>query len=365
MNSGPTNEQDQQPRHRMTAILLSDFNIDPLAGLLNNDASTPLVDATSAPFGQLYQTLINQNHECWRRDYDAAIVWTKPEAVVESFAAALRFETVEIETIFAEVDRFSAALESLSGRVASVLVPTWVIPSHLVGYGILDMRIDPGLRGLLARMNVRLAENLRDATGVYLLDTQRWLAGGQDPFNPKLWYLAKVAFGNSVFQNAIVDFKAALAAVSQGAKKIIVVDLDDTLWGGILGDVGWRKLRLGGHDPIGEAFVDFQRALKSFTNRGILLGIVSKNDQQVALEAIERNADMILRRDDFAAWRINWNDKAQNLVDLMAELNLGLDSAVFLDDNPVEQREFVRLCPRSWCLKCQSTKCCIPKRCWS
>ena len=79
------------------------------------------------------------------------------------------------------------------------------------------------------------------------------------------------------------------------------------------------------------------RALKSLTNRGVLLGIVSKNDQQNALQAIDLNTDMILRRDDFAAWRINWSDKAQNLVDLMAELNLGLDSAVFLDDNPVER----------------------------
>ena len=89
------------------------------------------------------------------------------------------------------------------------------------------------------------------------------------------------------------------------------------LWGGTVGESGWEGLKLGGHDHIGEAFVDFQRALKGLTRRGIQLAIVSKNDESTALEAIDRHPEMQLRRDDFAGWRINWNDKAENIVELL------------------------------------------------
>ena len=118
---------------------------------------------------------------------------------------------------------------------------------------------------------------------------------------------------------------------------MIILDLDDILWGGIVGETGWQGITLGGHDPAGEALVDFQRALKALTRRGILLAIVSKNEESIAIEAIAKHPEMALKMDDFAGWRINWRDKAENIIDLMAELNLGLDSAVFIDDNPVER----------------------------
>src|SRR5262249_44027937 len=144
-------------------------------------------------------------------------------------------------------------------------------------------------------------------------------------------------FHSDVFVEAARDIKAALAGLGGAARKVVILDLDDTLWGGIVGDVGWQGLRLGGHDSVGEAFVDFQRHLKALTRRGILLAIASKNEEPVALEAIGSHPEMVLRAEDFAARRINWKDKAQNIVDLMADLNLGLQSAVFIDDNPVER----------------------------
>ena len=96
-------------------------------------------------------------------------------------------------------------------------------------------------------------------------------------------------------------------------------------------------LRLGGHDAAGEAFVAFQRALKALQRRGVVLAIVSKNEESVALEAIDRHAEMALRREDFVGWRINWSDKAANIADLAASVNVGLQSVVFVDDNPHER----------------------------
>jgi FkbH-like protein len=171
------------------------------------------------------------------------------------------------------------------------------------------------------------------------LNAQRWmeLAGAKNAYNPKLWYMGKISFGNEVFKHAVRDVKAAFRGVAGQARKIILLDLDETLWGGVLGDVGWDGITLGGHDPIGEAFTDFQNGLKALKNRGVLLGIVSKNDESVAIEAISRNPEMVLHLDDFAGWRINWIDKTQNILSLISELNLGLQSVVFVDDNPVER----------------------------
>jgi FkbH-like protein len=163
------------------------------------------------------------------------------------------------------------------------------------------------------------------------------LAGARNSHNPKLWYMGKIGFGNEVFREAARDVKAALRGIAGLARKLIILDLDDTLWGGVVGDVGWEGIRLGGHDPVGEAFGDFQAQLKALRNRGVLLGIVSKNEESAAVEAITRNPEMRLRLDDFAGWRINWSDKVSNIRALALELNLGLQSVVFIDDNPVER----------------------------
>jgi FkbH-like protein len=185
-------------------------------------------------------------------------------------------------------------------------------------------------------MNMRLQERLSNIPGLFLLDSARWI-DGSNGYSPKLWYLSKTPFTLAVFKNAVIDIEASWNAFTGKSKKVIICDLDDTIWGGIVGDDGWENLQLGGHDPIGESMIDFQHKLKELSNRGILLSIVSKNTEAVALEAIEKHPEMILRKKNFSSWRINWNDKAQNIVDLMKELNLGLDSAVFLDDNPIER----------------------------
>jgi FkbH-like protein len=110
--------------------------------------------------------------------------------------------------------------------------------------------------------------------------------------------------------------------------------------------VGWENLVLGGHHAFGEAFADFQRELKALRNRGVVLAIASKNEETIALEAIAKHPEMVLKKEDFAAWRINWNDKAANIADLVVELNLGMDSVVFLDDNPAERNRVREALPQ-------------------
>ena len=120
-----------------------------------------------------------------------------------------------------------------------------------------------------------------------------------------------------------------------------MLDLDNTLWGGEVGELGWKRINVGGHNFIGEAFVDFQKKIKALKNKGLQLAIISKNDEKNALEAFKKNKEMVLRIKDFVSWRINWKDKAQNLKDILNDLNLTSDSCVFIDDN-INERERIK-----------------------
>jgi FkbH-like protein len=319
-------------------ILISSFNLSNLGALLSKGGELPMLRTVSAPYGQVIQTLLQLTEEVWGESVHGAVIWTTPEAISLEYRKLLASEDATPDALLEEVDEFCAAVKKIPNQVKYVFVPTWVAGAFEGRLGLLDMDAGCGVSFALMRMNLRLVENLREDARVIVLDAARWVAvHGEKSFSPRLWYMSKTPYSVDLFKEAAAEIKAAMRALTGQAKKLIVVDLDDTLWGGIVGDVGWQEVRLGGHDAIGEAFRDFQLALKSLQQRGILLVIVSKNEESTALEAIRSHPEMVLRLDDFAGWRIDWRDKAENISELVSELNLGLQSVVFIDDNPVER----------------------------
>lgn len=315
--------------------LISDFNLQTLANYLENDESSPRVSVQVAPFAQLIPSLL-QGDEKSRGRY--ALVWTSPAAAAPDFANAVRGQAATVEDVLEEVRQFAQHIVTAAVRYRAVLVCAWTLPGWQRGLGLLDLKHPAGLRNLLLKMNLELISRLQEEPGIYVLDPQRWMeAAGKNAYSSKLWYLSKNPFGPEVFKQAVCDLKAAMRTINGDSRKLIVTDLDDTLWGGVVGDVGWEGLQVGGHDHIGEAFVDLQGAMKTLRNRGILLAIASKNDEDAAVKALRQHPEMVLRPEDFSSWRINWNDKAANIVEIAAELQLGLQSVVFIDDNPVER----------------------------
>ncbi|HLH32926.1 MAG TPA: HAD-IIIC family phosphatase [Terriglobia bacterium] len=299
-------------------LLVSDFNIQPLADFINHDETEPACEAVVAPFGQVTPSLLELASGDSQSRYDAVIVWTRVEGIDD-------------------IENFGAALIAAARHVKHLFFVTWARPYFQRDLGIASMRSGGSALNLM-RMNVGVCEHLSRQQNIFVLDSNAWIsAAGAKAWSSKMWYLSKVPFSSEVFQMAARDFKSAIQAIQGRNRKLIVLDLDDTLWGGIVGEIGWEALRLGGHDPIGEAFADFQRALKVLTESGIVLAIASKNDEAAALEAIDKHPEMVLRRSDFAAWRINWFDKAQNIVDITNELNLDLSAVVYLDDSPAER----------------------------
>ncbi|MBU0574112.1 MAG: HAD-IIIC family phosphatase [Candidatus Margulisbacteria bacterium] len=321
---------------KIKCSLISDFNIENLASLLIARVRHPQIEVDVSPYGQVVQALMTGHPD----EAGFLVVWTRPQSVIASYPHG------SLDEMFKEVDAYSDLLIEKSRKVKAILVPAWTDLFSGRGLGLLDLKHGVGTGNILMALNLRLARNLDAAGNIFLMDAGRWvISAGKNAFNPKLWYMAKIAFNIDVFKEAVKDIKAAVNAILGESKKLIVLDLDDTLWGGIVGDVGWENLKLGGHDFQGEAFADFQRALKSFKDRGILLAIVSKNEESVALDAIEKHPEMILKKDDFVGWRINWGDKAQNIVELVGELNLGLQSVVFIDDNPAERARVAEALP--------------------
>jgi FkbH-like protein len=312
---------------------LADFNVETLVRLVANSV-LPGAETRTAPPGPIMVALASGSPGPeW-----SAVVWSQPDSSIASFRRAWMHEELDSNGAIEETRAYAAAIARFARGTRATFVPTWVLPPWHRGYGPLDFRPGIGIAYLLARMNLALSDALREEPNVFVLDAARWIASaGPRAWSDKLWFATKSPFTAAAFEQAAADIAAAIAGLNGLARRLVILDLDDILWGGIVGEVGWQGLNLGGHDPVGEAYADFQRAMKGLTRRGIQLAIVSRNDETVALEAIDRHPEMQLRRADFAGWKINWSDKAQNVADLLAEIGLGAESAVFIDDGAIER----------------------------
>lgn len=183
---------------------------------------------------------------------------------------------------------------------------------------------------------------LSDLGNVYIIEYKRMIEniGREQFYSTKLWYLGKIPYSNSgqkVIANELINM---IERYEHPIKKVLLLDLDNTLWGGVIGEEGIDKISLS-EDGKGAIYKDFQRIIAKVKQAGVLLAIVSKNNEEDALEVIRNHPHMILKEEDFVTWKINWEQKHNNILEISKELNLGLDSFVFVDDNPAE-RELVK-----------------------
>lgn len=156
----------------------------------------------------------------------------------------------------------------------------------------------------------------------------------------KFYFISQMYISSKITSEFATWVDSKIQNIALKRKKCLILDLDNTLWGGVLGEEGINGIQIGGDYP-GKAFLYFQEALSALSKEGIILSVCSKNNEEDVFDAWEQNPFMVLRKKDFVAIRINWNDKASNIVELSKELNIGLDSMVFIDDNPAE-RELVK-----------------------
>lgn len=197
-----------------------------------------------------------------------------------------------------------------------------------------------GLRAMLRRYNADLPTAVPSGVVLFDLDHVASLYGRRRWEDARYWFHSKHAFALDA-SGSIAHAASRLIAGARGlAKKCLVLDLDNTLWGGVIGDDGLTGIALG-HGEAGEAFVALHRFVKALKDRGVILAVCSKNDQEVAASVFRDHPDSVLRLEDFAVFTANWRNKADNIREIAATLNIGLDSLVFVDDNPME-RDIVR-----------------------
>lgn len=190
--------------------------------------------------------------------------------------------------------------------------------------------------------NTALIQIEKEFPNVRLLDIREFTRQypTSETFDWKFWFISQMGMNPRLSKSFMEWFSRKLDEIALKRKKCLVLDLDNTLWGGVLGEDGIDGIKIGGDYP-GKAFHYFQEALLELSKTGVLLTVCSKNNEEDVLEVWEKNPFMVLKKDSFATWRINWTDKATNIRELAEELNIGLDSFVFVDDNPTE-RELIR-----------------------
>lgn len=160
--------------------------------------------------------------------------------------------------------------------------------------------------------------------------------GAVNTEDERAWFESKQPGSPDLLVDLARELANIVVALRQPPKKVLVLDLDNTLWGGVIGDDGLEGIEIGDTSPRGEAYKAFQHYVKSLKERGVLLAVCSKNDHDKAVEPFEKHPEMVLRMADFSSFFANWDPKADNIRRMAAELNLGLDSFVFVDDNAAE-----------------------------
>jgi FkbH-like protein len=325
-------------KNKVSINIISSFNHANFVSLLKNSSNFDW-EVNEVNYNQVFQTLTNSNAKMWKQRSNVTLIWTTPESISSEFQKLQNKNEANSDIIKKDVDYFCSCIRSIKKYSDIVLVPNWILKQPNETSLAFAYSKGFGLEYNLSFMNYYLSEQLNKEKNLYILNSSKWLlnCGASSAYSSKLWYLTKTPFSNNFFKQVISDLSNLYGSIKGLSKKLLILDLDDTLWGGIVGEVGWKNLRIGGHDHLGEAFRDFQIQIKSLKNQGIILALASKNDEVTAIKAINNHPEMILSMEDFVTHRINWEDKAKNIIDIVNELNLGLQSVVFLDDSPFER----------------------------
>ena len=313
----------------MKAIVLSNINMQPLLRVLRP------WNVTTGTYNSMLTDLSTANSPATAPDVTHVLCLYDSDTLMgEAFYGAAPPKACE---------RLVRALDGFCARHPDkVVVANLLSLSSNRWLGFADVVHPDSLRTRQAECNAELVAVARARPNLLLLDLDLlFRRHGEDMLlSNAFWYTARIRYTARMFDLLAANIRQALDAHRQRCKKVLVLDLDGTLWGGVVGELGPHDVELS-EDGVGRCYRDFQRCIKAAMRTGVLLAIASKNNEADVDELFTQNKMMILRREDFAAACINWRPKVENIAAIANELNLGTDSFVFIDDNPVE-RDAVR-----------------------
>lgn len=298
------------------------------------------LSVVEAEFNQVMQVAINP---------DSLIFATRPDAILlalDHYAYEdLRFG------VSGDADGALAYFTDLRSGLrdhfkGALIFQTVACPSERL-FGNLDVKLRQSQRARINHFNRDMIAAVANSSDVILdVDGLAQSLGTQSWFDCAQWHLAKLPFAQQYVPIYAEHCVRTIGAMIGKSRKCLVLDLDNTLWGGVIGDDGIDGIVLGHGSGEGEAFLAVQQMAIDLRARGVLLAVSSKNDDRIARNVFQKHPEMLLREEHISIFQANWNDKASNLEAIAAALNIGLDSLVFLDDNPAERRQVRQALPQ-------------------
>jgi FkbH-like protein len=322
--------------------ILRSFTVEPLVPMLRATGFVNGLDLTVevGEFNAYAQEIL---------DGTSALYRFQPQAVLlavdtRSLAPELWSEYAELAVdggaaVVARVSQqYNDWVRAFRRRSDAHLILNTLAPPVLPALGVYDGQSRSGQYQTIEELNRQIRAIAQDNRGVYVLEYAALVArhGQEDWYDERKWLSVRLPCAAAQLPRLACEWLRYLQPLSGRLAKVVVADLDNTMWGGVVGEDGSAGIRLGEEHP-GAAYRELQRALLDLTRRGILLAIASKNNPTDAMEVLEQHPGMLLRPKHFSAMRINWNEKTDSLREIAVELNVGLDALAFLDDNPVER----------------------------
>jgi FkbH-like protein len=335
-------QKELAPIADLRLLLLGNHTLD---GLARATAAATLcrgvvTDAKVGPFDQHMQMLLDPSHGLDEIDPQAIFLSLDLERLLPALPAGITALPTEGRRRLVDqgLEAVAAWVEFAKTRTTATLLVGNFWRPHRPHLGLADAKLVGGEAALYGLLNARLIDTYAEDSRVYVVDVDHEVASvGRDlASDPRMKFLAKLAWSEAVLPTLGHLLAGYVAGLVLPPKKCLVLDLDNTLWGGVLGEEGPDGIRIAEGDPVGEAFRAFQTAIKGVQQRGILLAACSKNNPGDVEEVFRLRPDMPLGLKDFVAKRINWEPKHQSIQAIAAELNIGTDSLVFVDDNPAE-----------------------------
>src|SRR4030095_3155688 len=288
------------------------------------------------------QELLDPGSALYRFDPQSVILALQSRDVAPGLWAGERgSESGDWQSTVREViERYRAWIEAFRRRSSAHMLLHNLDRPDLPAEGILDAQAPEGQTAIVGEINRGLQQLARSFRGVYVLDYDGLVArhGRRNWHDARKWLAVRLPVSASHLVTLVREWMKFLHPITGRVAKVCVVDLDNTLWGGVVGEDALKGIKVSEQDYRGAAYWNLQKALLELHGRGILLAVASKNNPGDAQEVFESHDGMLLKDSHFAARQINWDDKVLNLQRIAEELNVGVDSLAFVDDNPVERQ---------------------------
>lgn len=329
----------------LSLAVIGSTTLEPLAACLDVKTRLEGFQTTTfvGGFNTYRQEALDQKSPLYKAEPDVVVLSVDAGSVLDqlfeaSFVRASEKERTDLQKNL--VNSVVSVVDVLEKKTSAIILVNNFIVPVFSPLGIVDNKQKTGLKKFIQGANAALAEQFIKSNQVFIVDLDSISGdyGKSRVLNWNIWYRGSVPFSEEFTPILADEYLRYIRALRGKTKKCIVLDLDNTLWGGIIGEDGLEGIKLSNTSP-GIEYVDFQRGLLSFYNRGVILAICSKNNYDDAIKVLQEHPYQVLKEEHFAAMRINWQNKAANIAELAKEINIGLDSMVFFDDNPVERAQ--------------------------